>query len=194
MKGHHIPHSEETKRKISEAKKGHLAWNKGKKNWMPEESKKRRIVLITGRKLSAEHKTKIRIAQKKRVEEGRHNNYKGGRPKCVDCGSLLKNIYAKRCKRCSCLGERGSNWKGGITPINHRIRNSIEYKLWRETVFKRDNWTCVWCGQRGGKLNADHIKSFSLFPELRFAIDNGRTLCKPCHRTTNNWGRIKKSL
>lgn len=86
------------------------------------------------------------------------------------------------------FGENNHFWKGGITPINIKIRMSLEYKLWRESVFKRDNHTCVWCGQKGGKLNADHIKSFSLFPELRFAIDNGRTLCVQCHRKTDTYG------
>ncbi len=85
------------------------------------------------------------------------------------------------------------NSKGGVTPINESIRKSVQYKLWREAVFKRDNWICVWCGLRskvGQKvtLNADHIKPFALFPELRFAIDNGRTLCEPCHRTTDTYG------
>lgn len=89
------------------------------------------------------------------------------------------------------------NYKGGITPINAKIRNSVEYKLWREAVLKRDNYTCVWCGKVGGwskeekrqiKLQTDHIKPFALFPELRFAIDNGRTLCEDCHRTTDTWG------
>ncbi len=84
-------------------------------------------------------------------------------------------------------GEKSYLWKGGITPINKAIRNSLEYSLWRKSVFERDNWTCVWCGQRGGKLNADHIKPFALFPELRFAIDNGRTLCEICHRTTDTY-------
>lgn len=80
--------------------------------------------------------------------------------------------------------------KGGITPINTKIRQSSEYKLWRKSVFERDNYTCVWCGKKGN-LNADHIKPFSLFPELRFAIDNGRTLCVDCHKTTETWGRPK---
>lgn len=85
-------------------------------------------------------------------------------------------------------GDKSIRWKGGVTPINHIIRNSFEYKLWRESVFKRDNWTCRFCGQYGGYLEADHIKPFALFPELRFAIDNGRTLCKECHKKTDTFG------
>lgn len=90
-------------------------------------------------------------------------------------------------------GEKCHLWKGGITPLNGRIRKSLEYKLWRRTVFERDNWTCIWCGARSGKgtkviLHADHIKPFVYFPELRFAIDNGRTLCIDCHKKTDTYG------
>jgi hypothetical protein len=77
-------------------------------------------------------------------------------------------------------GKDHWHWKGGITPLNLIIRNSKPYKRWRESVFKRDNWTCQNCGIRGGKLRADHIKPFCLFPELRFDINNGRTLCLSC--------------
>lgn len=96
-------------------------------------------------------------------------------------------IYAKRVKSLP-RGSAHYNWKGGISSINEIIRRSIQYKLWRKSVFERDRWTCVWCGYKGKSIHADHIKRFSQFPELRFAIDNGRTLCIPCHRSTDTWG------
>lgn len=85
-------------------------------------------------------------------------------------------------------GESNPNWRGGITPINKLIRGSSQYKEWRKSVFERDQYTCTECGQWGGKLNADHIKPFSIYPDLRFDIDNGRTLCQSCHRATETWG------
>ena len=96
-------------------------------------------------------------------------------------------------KRPEISGKNNYRWKGGITPLYWRIRNSFEYKNWREAVFKRDDFTCTWCKQKGGKLNVDHIKPFALFPELRFAIDNGRTLCIGCHRITDTYGGRTKN-
>jgi hypothetical protein len=79
------------------------------------------------------------------------------------------------------LGDKNQMWKGGITPINKKIRYSPEYKFWRESVFERDNYTCKNCGKRGGTIHPHHIKQFAYYPELRFDIDNGITLCKECH-------------
>lgn len=79
------------------------------------------------------------------------------------------------------VGDKHWNWRGGITPINLQVRNSKEYKRWREAVFKRDDFTCQECLVRGGRLEADHIKPFSLYPDLRLDVQNGRTLCQKCH-------------
>ena len=86
------------------------------------------------------------------------------------------------------------NWKGGITSENSAIRNCTEMKYWRISVFERDNYMCVKCNEKGGKLNAHHIKKFSLYPELRFDVSNGLTLCSHCHKIihslkNNNHGR-----
>jgi len=91
-----------------------------------------------------------------------------------------------------CRGEKHRWWKGGITSTNEAIRKSLEYKLWRKAVFERDNFTCIWCGTKDKTIQADHIQEFSIYPELRFAIDNGRTLCKNCH-IKRHWGNEVKS-
>lgn len=83
-------------------------------------------------------------------------------------------------------------WNKGIgtkTTEAQRIRASLMYEEWRKAVFERDGYTCQICMEVGGKLNADHIKRFSDYPELRLELSNGRTLCESCHRTTDNFGR-----
>ena len=85
-------------------------------------------------------------------------------------------------------GEVHHNWKGGITPAVRKIRNSRKYAIWRSAVFENDDFTCQDCGERGGKLEAHHIKPFSKFPELRLVVLNGKTLCIKCHKKTPNEG------
>jgi len=89
-------------------------------------------------------------------------------------------------------GPQNNMWKGGVTPINERIRKSIEYKFWRKSVLERDNYTCVLCEIKSEKgkfvlLHADHIKPFANHIQLRFDINNGRTLCIPCHKKTETY-------
>lgn len=101
----------------------------------------------------------------------------------------LRRHHSECIKRIVASGKHNF-WKGGIAKKNRSFKanfqNTIEYRLWRTAVFARDNYTCIWCGARNGngktiELNADHIQSFAEYPELRLAIDNGRTLCRDCH-------------
>lgn len=69
-----------------------------------------------------------------------------------------------------------------------KLRKSWAYTQWRKAIYERDDYTCQFCGERGVELNADHIKPFARFPELRLSLDNGRTLCVICHRKTPTYG------
>lgn len=81
-------------------------------------------------------------------------------------------------------GQQGisfEEWDGFVISVSARMYNSSEYKEWRKSVFKRDNYTCQMCDKRGGKLNSHHIYKFSNNPEFVFDINNGITLCYDCH-------------
>lgn len=168
-------HSEETKAKMRATRKG---TNVGENNPMfgkmfTKEHKLKLSQSSKGRKFTDEHKRKIGLSNKgKRL----------GRKESEETRRKL-SILRK--------GQKSHLWRGGLTEINKLIRGSLEYKLWREAVFKRDNYTCIWCGYDGGRiLEADHIKPFAWYPELRFAIDNGRTLCVDCHKKTDTYGKL----
>ena len=93
-----------------------------------------------------------------------------------------KNNNCKCCSNSAKSGENSPSWKGGISSEGDVIRHSEEYKIWREEVFQRDNYTCQCCrGNLGHNLCAHHINNFSSNKELRFDINNGITLCNECH-------------
>lgn len=57
-----------------------------------------------------------------------------------------------------------------------------DYIIWRDSIFKKDNYTCQKCNKKGGNLNAHHILSYEDNPQNRFDIKNGMTLCEKCHK------------
>jgi len=81
------------------------------------------------------------------------------------------------------VGSLSPQFKHGLTILYKRAWSRSEYRQWREAVYERDSYTCQLCGDdKGGNLNAHHIKSFKDFPELRYDTNNGITLCQTCHR------------
>jgi polyhydroxyalkanoate synthesis regulator phasin len=129
--------TDEWKNKLSKTfiKKGNIPWNKGKKGVQ--------VAWNKGKHCSEETKKKLSLINK-------------GKKQSIE-------VIRKRTEKCK--GEKHYNWKGGITSINDKIRNSLEYKLWRKSVFERDNYTCIWCGKRNGNgktiiLHADHLTNY----------------------------------
>lgn len=92
--------------------------------------------------------------------------------------------HLKRARRLAAdaiRGERNYAWKGGKTA---RLREGDpRYRPWRDAVLARDNYTCTHCGDRRRRceMNAHHIKGYADYEALRYDLDNGTTLCRPCH-------------
>lgn len=91
------------------------------------------------------------------------------------------------------LGEKNPNYKHGMSKFTVSHYSDLRYKLWREAIFERDNYTCQKCFLVGVYIEPHHIKSWARYPGLRFELSNGLTLCKECHKLTDNYkGRGKK--
>ena len=63
-------------------------------------------------------------------------------------------------------------------------RSDPRYHKWREQVILRDK-KCVICG-RQKHMVAHHLDHASYFPNERFDINNGITLCYECHMNFHN--------
>ena len=178
-----IPKSAEHRSKLSIAKKGSPGYWAGKR--MPEYA----CEAMRGKRkpLSPEHRQKISESQKELlrdpIERAKRATWIGRHHTLV---TRKKMSLAQK-------GENGSGWKGGVSSINECLRQSAEFKQWRAAVFARDNYTCRRCGAKHQvgfrpKLHPHHIKSFADYPELRFDVGNGLTLCEKCHREVHRNG------
>lgn len=210
--------TEEHKRKISLARMGHPV--------SKEVRMKLRLTWL-GKKLSPEHREKIRVAgigrrhSEETKEKMRRSNRaweRRGKPisdtikekmRKSHTGKKLSEYHRLRMSEVR-RGPNNPMWRGGISKLIKRIRGSLKYILWRESVFKRDNWTCTDCKKRGSiVLNVDHKIPFSvllrinkitsvddaLVCEALWSMENGVTLCVPCHKKTDTYGfKMKKYI
>jgi 5-methylcytosine-specific restriction endonuclease McrA len=180
-------HSEETRKKISDAVK--KAYYDGKiisKEQGQKISESLKLAYKEGRR--QRHKseeTKLKISQSRK---GKCLGNKNGFKKCQEPWNKGRphNVHTKEWREKVSLANSGSNhwnWKGGINSSNRIMRNSTRHKEWSLAVFQRDHFSCKCCGIHGqrGKIVAHHIIPWSLNKELRFDVSNGITLCKKCH-------------
>ena len=91
----------------------------------------------------------------------------------------------------------------GLTKLSEKIRTNSKYLEWRSRIYKKDNYTCQWCGNKNGNgksifLNAHHkiplafllkenkIKTLeeAILCEALWKLSNGITLCRDCHEPT----------
>jgi len=90
-------------------------------------------------------------------------------------------------RRGNFTGERNPNWRGGKGPKDQKERCSYKSKEWSKAVRERDKHACTQCGVTGVKLHAHHIKPWKHHPELRYDVENGLTVCQPCHQELHNF-------
>src|SRR3990167_1587936 len=98
----------------------------------------------------------------------------------------MKNRVVSAETRAKISGPNSPHWKGGpelYTSRNQLGRRSHEILKWKLAVFNRDSFICQECGfsSDGTGLHAHHFKPWADFPELRYEVSNGQTLCEVCH-------------
>ncbi len=161
-----------------------------------------------GAKMSETTKAKMRMAQKgekhhrywlnkKRSPEHLAKMMAGikakakGKPFCLGgCGHRMSTYNRKMCKKCWGLSVRGENnpqWikdRGLLQRYgdDNKDRRSSAYNNWRKQVWLRDNFACKIANPDcAGRLEAHHILGYTEYPELRYKINNGITLCHAHH-------------
>ena len=113
-----------------------------------------------------------------------YDKYLKGKDRSNFCSRVCVNRWMSE----NLTKEKRYNWNGGTTKRKAEGYWNSTCKAWRNAIFERDNYTCQWCGARSKKgetvyLEAHHIKLWVDYPELRFDLNNGVTLCRECHNT-----------
>lgn len=78
--------------------------------------------------------------------------------------------------------ERFWSWKGERTEMDLK-RGNPKHLKWSRAVRQRDNFKCQDCGLKGIRLHAHHLVSLKecINTKLEYDVDNGITVCVPCH-------------
>ena len=121
-------------------------------------------------------------------------HWKGGKIAkiCVQCNKEYytnkARVNSKFCSQECCgiwkhenlKGEKIYNYIKDRTKLkdDHRDRGGQLHRNWSNLVKERDKYTCKINNKDCfGKLEAHHILGWTKFPELKYSINNGITLC-----------------
>ena len=81
-------------------------------------------------------------------------------------------------------GENAPRWIKDRSKLRVSDKHSYDgkYKDWMLSVKKRDGWKCrIEDENCDGRMEAHHILNWLDYPELRYEINNGITLCVAHH-------------
>jgi hypothetical protein len=69
---------------------------------------------------------------------------------------------------------------GRLASDSEDARKSELTQEWKIEIYKRDGYKCI-NGCKSKNIHAHHKQSWKLYPEKRFDVNNGETLCAECH-------------
>ena len=152
--------------------KGYIPWNKGTKGVMKSWNK--------GLKLSLEHCKKLSQARKGKKYKGGWKLSEETKRKISIAKKGMKRWWSSPSEFKS--GELHPNWNLNREEVKRNLRNDGEYQQWVKKVKNRDDWRCkINNGDCFGYLIVHHILNWSKYPELRYEVNNGITLCQAHH-------------
>ena len=161
-----------------------IPWNKGKIGGkLSDETRKKMSLARMGEK-NPFFGRKLTPEESKRMSEIRKNNPNRAR------------YWLGKKRSPETIAKMSQNRKGKMTGKNHfawkEDRNSLKddykdrggqlHRAWSRAVKNRDGWKCKISNDTcSGKLESHHILGWKDYPELRYQINNGITLCHAHH-------------
>lgn len=156
--------------------KKHTPWNKGKV--MSEETKTK--ISVTKKAQHVIPKSAFKTGSKP-WNTGLRISGHSGHKHSLEWKQFMSQIQTGR-KNPKLSGNSHWNWKGGISNRDIHSLNNPKYRDWRMNVFARDGFKCRIANKDcSGTLQAHHILRWSEYPELRYELNNGISLCVAHH-------------
>lgn len=144
--------------KLGQFVKGYIPWHKGLKGVMHDQGGEKNP--MWGKKHSEKTLKKMRESHK---------------------GHLVSEDTKEKIGLAN-SGEKSYRWIKDRSTLEKNKRNDPEYKQWVKKIKERDNNICKLKNKDcyGYKV-AHHIKGWAEYPELRYKVNNGITLCQAHH-------------
>lgn len=120
------------------------------------------------------------VIQIKMIETG-YKTRTIGEATTLKMNEYYSNIENRKKQSARKQGIPIEKWEKFLKPENERLWNNFEYREWRKSVLKRDNYLCALCNEHEKEMHAHHILTKAKYPHLIFDINNGITLCEDCH-------------
>lgn len=159
-------HSPEIMERIRVANLGHVPWNKGKKGVYSEQT----------------------LQKMREGKLGKPGNALGKKRSLETCKKISESKKGKPTWNKGRLwierrGENHHRWIKDRSLVKmDKERGGPLHKQWSRDVKNRDGWKCKISNNNcSGRLESHHILGWNQYPELRYQLNNGITLCHAHH-------------